>query len=218
MNAIKAIYTLLKLLPPFDFSNPPFALAIQGDDSLILLRPEYEQYVSDEAIIAISAELGFCVRVVKITKDVVGLDYCSRYFWPTSSHPLGYVLGPKPFKVLCKIGFSKTEVENPKQHARGVALGLYRDVQHVPLLREWCARVLEITSHVVSEEISNKYAIHSTVGCEPTPLTSDHLYQRYGLTELDVSNFVEQLKQATDLPYFVSTDIDFESCLKVDLQ
>ncbi len=216
MNAVKAIYSLHKQLPQFDYSNPPFALAIQGDDSLIFLKPEFEKYITSDSFVSISADLGFCVKFVTITKNIVDVDYCSRYFWPTNDHPLGYLLGPKPFKVLNKVAYSKIEVPDIMAQNRGVALGLYNDVQHIPLLKEWCDRVLQVTSSVVAEENANLYSIRSDKACNMNSNTWNHLFERYGLTEVDVELFRQSLQQVNSLPFFIQPPLDFGAGLKRD--
>lgn len=216
MNALKTVYTLYKLLPTFDFKNPPFACAIQGDDSLVLLKPEFLKYVTANEITKISADLGFHVKFVKITTKVVEVDYCSRYFWPTYDHPLGYIPGPKIGKVLNKIGYSKTPVTNLECHARGVALGLYNDVHHIPFLKEWCDRVLELTEKVRADIITNAHSIHSDRCFEANDFTWQHLYVRYGLTFEDLSTFKQNLLAAVALPCYVEFPIDLVRMVTVD--
>jgi len=216
MNGMKACYTLYKLIPNVDLSNPPFAISIQGDDSLILLGDGISDYLSKDKIVAISALLGFKVKFVTITTSVVDLDYCSRYFWPTDGHPLGYILAPKIGKVLNKIGFSRTHETDLNLRNRGIALGMLNDVNHVPFLREWCHRLLEITTRALKTEDKVRYGFHSDTPYEYNDLTWDHLFERYGLTQNDLSTFVSNLQEADSLPYYVEFPVKLSSLLEVD--
>lgn len=216
MNALKAVYTLWKLLPPFDISCPPFALCIQGDDSFIITKCEYESYVSTEAITQISADLGFLVKFVTITTAVVEVDYCSRYFWPTDDHPLGYVLGPKIGKVLNKISFSKVIMKDLKQHNRGIALGLAKDVNHIPFLKELVERILELTEGSASPARVKNYSITSESFYQSNDQTWDHLFLRYGLTQSDLAVFVSNLETVESFPWKLTFPIDLQFCVEKD--
>lgn len=216
MNALKMIYTLWRLLPSFDFKNPPFALAIQGDDSLVLIRPDLAHYITANAVIDISGELGFHVKYVKLTYKVVEVDYCSRYFWPTDDHPLGYLPGPKIGKILNKIGYSKTPIDDPYVHAKGIALGLYNDVQHIPFLREWVDCLLRLTMTTEAVAIKNNYALTSPRHVNENSLTWEHLNQRYGVVPEDLSSFESLLSGVSSLPFYVGFPIDLQSLVKQD--
>lgn len=216
MNALKMIYTLKILLPPFDFSNPPFSLSIQGDDSLVLIKPEFLSFVTPERVQQISATLGFHVKFVKITTDVCEVDYCSRYFWPTDDNLLGYLPGPKIGKVLNKIGYSKIPIDNVYAHARSVALGLFKDVNHIPFLREWVATILRVTHSTQATAVYSPYKIFSEEAVFENSKTWDHLFQRYGLTMNDLSTFISDLEQVDRLPYYVDFPVPLESLLKID--
>jgi len=217
MNAVKFVIVMIILLPPFDLSNPPFALAVQGDDLLSLHTDETEQYLDPEAIKFINSRLGFKVKFIRLTRNVVDVDYCSRYFWPTDTHPLGYVPAPKIAKVLAKNGFSKNPVKDYYSHNRGIALGLLSDVAHVPFLREWISRLVEITEGYDSTPQYNPYKMHCRSPHVSNSLTWDHLFERYNLTQNDLSNFVSNLKEVDTLPYKINFPGDFKQMLETDL-
>lgn len=208
MNAVKILDALLGKLPDVDLSNPPFAICIQGDDSLVLLDPQYEGVFTPEYFIQHSKELGFWVKFCNITNNIVDLDYCSRYFWPTHSHPLGYVLGPKIGKVLNKIGWSRKPVDNILQHNLSIALSLYNDVQHIPFLKEWCSHLMFLAGGELPIDLPYDHSIHARESCDMNDRTWDHLYERYKLTAMDLDQFCEQLHSTTSLPFCINFDVD----------
>lgn len=216
MNGLKACYTLCKLIPNVDLSNPPFAISIQGDDSFILLADGVDQYLTKENIVSISAELGFKVKFVTITRDIVKLDYCSRYFWPTDGHELGYILGPKIGKVLNKIGFSRIFEPDLLTRNRGIALGMLCDVNHIPFLKQWCEHLLSLSIGGEDIEEAVRYGLHSDRTYEYNSKTWDHLFQRYGLTQNDLSTFEHSLEQADSLPYYVGFPVDLSLLVAID--
>lgn len=209
MNAIKFL-NYLSTRAQFDWSDPPFALCIQGDDSMLLCSKTFLKLISEQSLIDHSNYLGFKVKFVTITTDFRDVDYCSRMFWPTAEHPLGYILCPKISKVLCKIGYSKTRVEDIYVHNRGVALGLYNSVSNVPFLREWCIKLLELTSNCEASAIFNKYSINSSITHSYTHQTWDILFHRYKLTQNDLSIWEFNLQTVRSLPWKISFPGDLE--------
>jgi hypothetical protein len=210
MNGLKMVNWLCTSIPNVNIDNPPFAICIQGDDSLVVFDKEYLENINSESLIQHSALLGFKVKFVKITNNIYDVDYCSRYFWPTDNHQFGYVLAPKTGKVLTKIGFARSKVENISLHNRGIALGMEKSVSNVPFLREWCQRLLELTSDEEDVAISSKYKINSSEYHDYNTETWDTLFYHYQLTELDLAVFKQQLDEIQSLPW----KIDFPGNLR----
>lgn len=220
MNGVKCVDALRKALEPYidiDWSNPPFAVMIQGDDSLVLLDPKLRCYISTEMFIEHSATLGFQVKFVRITLDVTECDYCSRVFYPTDSHPLGYVLAPKIGKVLNKIGFSRKLVPCQFAHNRGIALSLYKDVQHVPFLKEWVDVLLKLSTGYEAADLPFDHSIHSRQAAEPNERTWDFLYAKYNLTACDLADFESSLSYITTLPWYTNM-LDVDRLAVIDYQ
>jgi hypothetical protein len=216
MNAPMNIIMLREQIPfEIDWSNPPFAIMVQGDDILIITLPSIVQYIQPDVSIEIAASMGFLVKFYDITTEMAKLDYCSRYFWPTDSHPLGYVLGPKIGKVLNKIGYSRTATKCPYARNRGIALSLYKDVQHVPFLREWVRTLIQLTEGVEAEKLPYSHSIHSREPSQPNDNTYEFLYDLYGLTESDIYEWTVQLSKVQSLPWHIEVDW-VEHVLSVD--
>lgn len=206
MNAIMNLVMLHQQNPITNWNDPPIAIMVQGDDIFIIGLEDYLENISATKSIDLAAEMGFLVKFYDITRNLDDTDYCSRYFWPTYDHPLGYVLGPKIGKVLNKIGYSRTPTDCPYARNRGIALSLYKDLQHVPFLRKWVNHILLITEGYEAEELPYTHSIHSRSVSKPNAETWEFLYNRFGLTELDEDFFEIQLKQVDTLPYHIEIE------------
>jgi hypothetical protein len=193
--------SLRELAEGYGASAPPFAIAIQGDDSFGI-HCDFLSYYVDLIAVDLVALLGFKLKFNFVTSDMFSLDYCSRNFYYIDSYP-GFILAPKPFKVLNKIAWSTKPKQDLLVHNRGVALGLYNDSRVVPFLREYVDRILELTSEVEVDPMNNPFAIHLHDEYDMDSRNYDLMYQRYGLTESDVLSFESSLKEAWTFPFYV---------------
>jgi hypothetical protein len=193
--------SLVELAEGYGASAPPFSIAIQGDDSFGIHSDFLSPYV-DLIAVDLVALLGFKLKFNLVTDDMFSLDYCSRNFYYIDSYP-GFILAPKPFKVLNKIAWSTRPKEDLHVHNRGVALGLYTDSRVVPFLREYVDYLLELTAEVDASASLNPHSIHLHDEYDMDSRNYDLLYQRYGLTESDVLAFKSSLQEATDFPFYV---------------
>jgi len=207
MNAVMNIIMLIQQLPPIaSWYNPPFAIMVQGDDIFILCVEAIVPFIDSDRSIQIAASMGFLVKFYDTSTQLHELDYCSRYFWPTDSHLLGYVLGPKIGKVLNKIGYSRTATKCQYARNRGIVLSMYKDVQHIPFLREWSHRLLQLTEGVTPEELPYTHSIHSRKASELCSRSLSFLYRKYGLTDMDLYIWQQELSKVTSLPYHIEVD------------
>jgi hypothetical protein len=227
MNGIKTIRIVIDVI--FDqwvgmgyteesmLTNPPFALAVQGDDTLLLCHTDYNNCFDENDIKNRSALYGFKVKMIVISTNVYDIDYCSRHFYPTDDHPLGYMLCPKIGKVLQKIGWSRKFVHKNYNHNRGIALGLFKDTRPVPFLREWCDKILELTDGYEPIEQDYDYAIHVEGDYSSNERTWEFLSYKYDLDMLDLDLFKRQLDSVQTLPWHL--DVDFvDRCAADDYQ
>jgi hypothetical protein len=213
MNALITIIALCRMDPNIvlDLTNPPFSLAIQGDDSLIIVNNAWKESHWDEDIwLNTWIDFGFKVKFVKISTKVSDCDYCSKYFWPTDGHPVGYLLGPKPGKTLAKLGWSTRAHQNLMKHNRGVALGLLPAVGHVPFLKEFVNRVLEITNVDSCKDVTadvRKYKVETSKAFDYCDRTWPFLAELYDCDKVDVDLFQHTLDQMITFPYHFTSEI-----------
>lgn len=110
----------------------------QGDDNCMrhLERVQFP-WQAGMATLGFESEALYRQRIDQV-------EFCSCRIYETSG---GVVFGPKPGRVLAKMGY----VVNPPQHVsqgslmRGIALGLRRQCNFIPPLRVAVERILEIT-------------------------------------------------------------------------
>ncbi len=212
-----ALYLIAVKLAQWNWANPPLAISMQGDDSLSLLHDTLAKIFPCDDFVNTWKKYGFKVRFCVIERELHKIDYCSRYFWPTDTHPLGFVAGPKPGKVLSKIGWSAKYVRDHYKHNRAIALGLQNSVSHVPFLREYVRRLLELTEGLEVTPDYNPYSIHSETGHTYCSRTWEFLGDLYGLTRDDVRKFEMLLQSIKSLPTHVHVPC-VDTMVWVDLQ
>lgn len=216
MNAIKILNFLHTYLPTFDYAKPPFCVCIQGDDSLVAINRSFLSQRLSDMMIEHSKSLGFKIKYVKITQNLYDVDYCSRYFWPTDNHSFGYVLAPKIGKVLAKIGYSRTKVIDYMRHNKGIAMGLALPVSNVPFLHEWQLKMAHLTRSTPEVEIPVDYSIRNSQYHNYTDETWEVLYHHYGLTQLDLTEFIRSLEMVNSLPFKIPFPGDARKILQHD--
>jgi hypothetical protein len=206
MNAIKFIYSLW-LQKPWDWSNIPFCLCVQGDDNLCLMRKDYSQHIDVDPIVQTSAQYGFEIKICQKTSNIYEIDYCSKIFYPVATHPLGYILGPKIGKVLFKIGFAKKKVKDSYAHNRGIALSLWNDVQQIPILSTWVEKLMQLTEGVTPIEQPYDHGIHARQPHTATDEVYELMYHRYNITALDIEAINCDIESVPSLPYHVPSEM-----------
>jgi hypothetical protein len=185
--------------------NPPFSILVQGDDIMLLLAAlEFHDSEFKAFMIEYSRLKGFKIKFAITTRKLSKIEYCSRAFWPVShsEHRLGYLLGPLPGKVLTKLPYASLPVDNQYMRNRMIALGMENAVNHVPFLREYITHLKRIcTDAANSKKFKHKYKHYAKKKHNYCMRTWSFLYDRYGLTKMDVDYFNEQLKTVNHLPY-----------------
>ncbi len=174
---------------------------IQGDDSFIITTERNTQIVTEQLYVSTWAEFGFKMKFYKCSNKLTDHDYCSRLWWPTPSHPFGYVLAPMPGKILGKVGFALNKPKCIYTHYKGVALGLARDCGHVPFLRVLVKHLLRITEAYDAPESRNDYAINSDSTCEFSDRSFELCLERYGLGEAYENELDQALATVQSLPW-----------------
>lgn len=118
--------------------NRDFRIMVRGDDMLSFVNPVFhsrlKQYISD---------LGFKPKI-KFQHPIESVRFCSMAFYPTLGG--GYFPAPT-FKCLLKWNLPVKVIPSRFRlaHRRGVALGLLKQVNHVPILREYVQNELRVT-------------------------------------------------------------------------
>lgn len=200
INYLLSIYALWVCTGGWDWTDIPFFLVVQGDDSLICLR---EHVQIDVTLWSKTKEkLGFIVKCFTQTPHIYEVDYISKYFWPVNKteHPLGWLLGVKPGRVLAKVGWSKVVQDNT--HWRGVAMGMVQ-YSYVPFVNEYFTHLMHVTDNCEAIAENKPYSLKVTGNYQYNERTFDHFVAIYGFyPHLDL--FTDELQKATLLPFHIN--------------
>jgi len=155
-------------------------MLLQGDDNAMRHSESFE-FPWREGM----ATLGFDSEAIYREKPE-DLEFCSNRLYPVAD---GYVFGPKPGKVMAKLGYIINPPVNVTRESmmRGVALGLQQNCHFIPPLHAVVKRILELTENhqafFVKEFEEHKVNVArqhiSTV--ETMLLLDNHYYWDYGI-------------------------------------
>jgi len=214
-EALLQLRTLIDSTPPdCDCFMKLVKLFVMGDDTLgMAATAELHELLSNTWF---PRACGF--RPTPVLCDRWTATFCSARMWPARFGDYDTVLmGPFIGRVLAKTGHAKDPVpasswENPthaatskgllarQAWARGVALGLEKDVAHIPVLRALVEVVLRLTIGVEAKPIFNEWAIHARTGATVNGDTWEMMDVLYGLSETQVVGLEQYLSRATSLP------------------
>jgi len=136
----------------------PASILIMGDDSVVCIKPEFAEIYA-LCSRAAAVELGFKPKIAVprgfSNNGVANPDFCSALFWPVlRDGQIVHVLGPKPFRVLCKTFWlltSKTKPADWLAHTKSIALCMCAVAHFVPILGSIMFKVLSLI-HVTAKE------------------------------------------------------------------
>jgi hypothetical protein len=177
------------------------ALAGGGDDMFAIVaahvvegdpRTPYSEQCHQRSL-----AFGF-VYDYQVSQDLWRHDFCSKLAYPT---PDGLVFGPKIGRALGRAGWHLDWSNDGNQTLRSMAIGLLDDSWHVPFLREYFQRVLELAEGPLGGR--PPHGIHVSRRHEYSDDTWDFVERRYGVTPADLDHFKALLSQVTRLPAVV---------------
>jgi hypothetical protein len=146
---------------------------------------------------------------VKFSTILSQVEFCSGVFWPVDDSvngrnidvrgrfgPTNYVLGPKPGKLLAKIGWSMRNLTDPQ--IKAMFTGYKRSCMHVPVLRTYIKHCLKKLEHVKCGKYVDPEDQYRIVGGISHQAHSDgysFFEDRYGV---DVTTAESQLQSHLD--------------------
>lgn len=142
-------------------------------ESLIIDKPNLAEKEVAEAYL----KYGFKAKT-KVSKDLSKVEFCSKVFWPTNH---GLVLGPKPERVLPKIGMTIKKLNNVD--VAGLLKGWWIDGGFVPGLYEYLDHASKFydVSKAKANRIGREYSVKSRAEHKSTPETEAFFFERYGV-------------------------------------
>jgi len=171
---------------------------VMGDDSLIVLRLSGLSEETKTSMLSdvnqFNRSLGFSVKA-KISTEWHEVEFCSSLFWPVEG---GYVLGPKPGRMLPKMGWGLKELTEPQ--VKGMLLGMKMQCGFVPVLRKYVKYCLDLLGKAKTEIYNDARSIYKSFAVEHHSATSDtelFFFKRYGQTVKDMeTSFIEAIRGA----------------------
>jgi len=150
-------------------------------------------------------------------------DFCSGLFWPLTEDGRDiYVFGPKVGRIVLKTFWCTSHDQELYTWVKGVAVGLEKDVAHVPVARALIGRVLQLTRDAGwAPSLSLDARIHAERAHVATTLTYEAFQSRYGLSYDQIVNLEEYIYQLPlvcrwwhpFLQQIIDVDIDFDYAL-----
>lgn len=185
----------------FSYVVVDYLIEDSGDDIIIVLVVDEVETLRDCKIQVkdFFSSLGLVMKT-HVYDCRYDMEFCSGRFWPSTK---GTILGPKIGRVMSKL-FHSINIYTPDHGvvwARGVALGLQLDVNHIPILRVLVRKVLQLTEGLVPvvqqkyRSSKEKHKIHASEAGEVCPKTWEMMDHLYGVTEsqvIEVETLMEQ--------------------------
>jgi len=122
-----------------------------GDDNLTFLPSDTE--ISRQSIISYCARLGFSMKPIIHTNQPRDATYLSARPYPADAGQT--VFGPKIGRNASALFYTTTKQRYHKAWCRGVALGLIRSTNHIPVLRTLIKHTLNLTNDVGRVRVIN---------------------------------------------------------------
>lgn len=154
--------------------------AFNGDDYLIISR---RQRLPDPGVFAQRMlSLGFeCSYAITPFRHEV--EFCQMLPYPTAD---GTVWGPKIGRVLSRLPWCTTA---SRDDPRGVAIGMWRSVAHIPFLREYVQRVLFLCRGTKVRPVDYAHRAVAAREHEADASTWAFIAERYALHPADLIAF-----------------------------
>jgi hypothetical protein len=180
---------------------------------MVVIPAYFADFFDEENHRRFSSDHGFPLKFLLATRDISKVDYCSRVFWSVDHPDYPVLLGPKIGKVLSKIAWTREKPKSPLQHIRGVALGLQKPCSHIPVLREYVMKLLELTASAEAVAIFNPYSINSQLVHQ---FDNDWDYfLRILDTDLDsIFDLINQIEAVDTLPFIIDSLLPWQLALK----
>jgi len=178
-----------------------FKVLVCGDDSLIGYPPEIK--LTKDLVVNSFVRLGF-VSKPKFPANVLLGSFCSNYMHLTE---IGAVAGPKPGKLLFKLGFSVERILDPMSWVRGVAMGLIVTCSHIYVVRVFLRHMLRLTTRAsnVAPIAMKSYQLQSRCRHDPGCGARQQWLDRYGFDPIQLEDELEVLfNRVQTLPAMIS--------------
>lgn len=196
---------LLEVLAKLD--KEEWLLLVCGDDSLLLMGERLYKRCSDlDQYVEFFNGLGLRPTPAD-ADDLAKVEFCSKLFWPVSENGRNtIVLGPKPGRILERIGFSMATPNALNLAAKYAQLSA--DCAHVPLASQFLHNTRPLVKGKAKGSI-DRYEAEFMIRAERkhaiTDITWSFFQRRYDVEKREVLEWTDSLRQIQSIPAVVST-------------
>jgi hypothetical protein len=184
-------------------------IAVAGDDVIIVTTTKMKDFV--EAIESLAGTSGMVMKPSSSTEPCK-VDFLSALFYPTNDpeHPI--VMGPKPGRMLARLGWSTKHFKDTLKryaHLRSVALGLKHAATFEPVLGALVDMIISVTDDVNPSDPDPKdiYKVRATMHHAISPRVYAFLAVRYDVTVGALQQLIEDLLLIKSLPVTLSSAV-----------
>ena len=142
----------------------------------------------------------------KVSPHLYEVDFLSALFYPTNDPDYPIVLGPKPGRILARLGWCVRKLP-PKETAysrmRSVALGLKQGTSHIPIIKELIDALLRITLGTRPGDLprDKRYVVMGCKEREPSTRADVFLCLRYDITATELYDIKTTIGSISELPF-----------------
>ena len=186
-----------------------------GDDLLIVLDNDFvvRKFKTHDKLKEIyernMTAYGFKPKVA-YSKRLCDAEFCSGLFWPTTD---GLVLGPKPGRLIPKMGFSLKELS--EDQVRGSFIGYQYNANHVPVLNDFIDHHLDVLGREGPRTIT-PYKIACSKMHKMSDKTIEFFENRYQVSYFGViEQFQETISDVKNLKTLLPSKL-IEWCFEMD--
>jgi hypothetical protein len=188
INGVVNLYLVCQALDISDPTLVPMRGVFLGDDGYMLMKRHDADRVMQIAQ-DYYCSLGLKAKCRRVLLHEA--EFCSSIFVPTQD---GYILTPKPGRLMAKLFYSQKRLKPTKQAAwaRGNVLGLINDVAHVPWLNVVFRHVLECTADVnalYDRQKLHQHRFYAERQHRPCGSSFEYYANRYGVERWLIEDF-----------------------------
>jgi len=210
-NTMNNVTATLNALRAQNIHESDVCFLVLGDDIVIASRKQIDCDTIVSEFRQYGLESTFFER-----EDPRDVEFCSSLFWPVED---GYILGPKPGRVLSKTFWNKKQLseEEHYQWLNGVCKGLQKSCSGIPLLGRMLDAMISATSAHQGNILQQEYNIYAKEYHQVSEEGKEMFERRYGINPDDIETPAIGLLFGEPWHTITSVDNGGESNLWLDL-
>jgi hypothetical protein len=188
------------------FADYEWLLLVCGDDALLLMDERLASKFNIERYEEVFNGLGLR-PTPELHDDLAKVEFCSKLFWPVSEGGRNtIVLGPKPGRIIERIGYSIAQPNALNLAAKYAQLST--DCAHVPLASQFLhntRRLVTGKARGTLDKYEAEFMVRATRKHAISDVTWSFFQRRYDVEKREVLEWTDSLMQITSIPAVVAT-------------